>query len=371
MKPLLTLLSIFFSVSAVAQFDFNKINVNGFGTFSFSRSTSDKEYVAYAGRVRDKNNFVSGSRAGITLNKSFDDHWDFTFQLLAKPNSDGEFNPQVDIFQMSWKPTSEHSLRVGRVRMPLWMISEYYEVGALIPWIRPPDEVYASLPIEELNGMNFTYKMENGDVSSEFDLYGGAGNMNTDGASSIRGELNNAIGTSLSLTYDFLSFRASYLQGTFSAKVFTDVLSASTTPGTSIVTNTRSDLNLGRTHFISIGTKSEFKNTLLMSEFANWKTSSNILKENQAYYILGGYYFLNKKLLVNFTYSQLTKVESSISFYSGRQKSKTIGVNYHVSSNLVLKVQDKIISADGVTFFSSNPGTKDVHIYEVAADFVF
>lgn len=371
MKPLILSILFILSFSIFAQYDFNRVNINGFGTFSYSRSTSDKFYSAFAGRVRDKNNFTSGSRAGITLNKSFDDHWDFTLQLLAKPDADNELSPQVDIFQMSWRPTSAFSIRVGRIRMPLWMISEYYEVGALIPWIRPPDEVYASLPIEELNGLSLSYRLENAGLTTEFDLYGGAGNMNTEGASSIRGELNNAIGSSLSFTYDFLSFRAAYLQGSFAANILKDVLSSSGTPGTSVVTNTRTAFNIGRTHFISLGVKSEFENTLVMSEFANWETSADSFKENQAYYILGGYYFMDKKLLVNFTFAQLTKVDSQIQFYSGRQKSKTIGINYQVSSNLVLKVQDKIVSPDGITFFSSDPGAKDVSIYEIAADFVF
>lgn len=359
------------SLSANAEFDFNKININGFGTFSYSRSTSDKEYVAYAGRVKDKNNFIAGSRAGLTLNKRFDDHWDFTVQFLAKSNPNGELSPQIDLFQLTWNPISSISVRTGRVRMPLWMISEYYEVGVLIPWVRPPDEVYASLPIEELNGVSVHYRFEKGDLFSEIDLYGGVGYMNTDGASSIRGELNSAYGTSLSLGYDFLSLRASYLHGIFTANVFTDAISSSSTPGTSIVTNTRTGLNLGSTHFISLGAKSEYKNTLIMTEYANWKSSSDLLKENQAYYILAGYYFLDKKLLLNFTHSELTKLQSSINFYSGTQKSKIIGLNYQINSNVILKLQDKIISPDGVTFFSSNPGTKDVNIYEVALDFVF
>jgi len=371
MRNIIFIFSFLLSSHSMAQFDFNRINLNGFGTFSFSRSTSDKEYVAYAGRVKNKNNFVAGSRAGLTLNKRFDDHWDFTLQFLAKPDRDGELSPQVDLFQLTWTPYSMLSIRTGRVRMPLWMISEYYEVGALIPWVRPPDEVYASLPLEELNGASVNYKMEKGAVLAEFDLYGGAGNMNTDGASSIRGELNNAIGASFSLGHDLLSLRVSYLQGTYTADVYTDAISASSTPGTSIVTNTRSSLDLGHTYFLSLGLKSEIENLLIMSEYAKWKSSASILRENQAYYILAGYYFLEKKLLMNFTYSALTKLDSQINFYSGRQKSKTIGANYHVNSNIVLKLQDKIISPEGVTFFESDPGRSDIHIYEFAVDFVF
>lgn len=371
MTSLIFIFSFILSVTTFAQFDFNKININGFGTFSYSRSTSQTSYVAFAGRVKNENNFTAGSRAGLTLNKRFDAHWDFTLQFLAKPDVDGELSPRVDIFQVTWNPISDLSVRAGRVRLPLWMISEYYEVGALIPWIRPPDEVYASMPLEELNGISANYKLRYGEYSSEIDFYTGASNMITDGASSIRGKLNNAVGTSLFLGYKFLSLRASYLRGTFTAKVFTDVISNSSTPGTSIVTNTRTDLNIGSTDFISVGVKSEYKKSLIMSEYAKWESSSDILKENQAYYILGGYYFFNKKVLLNYTFSQLTKVESGIAFYSGRQKSKTLGLNYHINPNIVLKLQNKAITPDGVTFFSSNPGPQDVNIYEAAVDIVF
>ncbi|WP_372654271.1 hypothetical protein [Halobacteriovorax sp.] len=371
MTYIICIFSFILSFNTLAQFDFNKINLNGFGTFSYSRSSSEVPYIAFDGRVKDENNFNSGSRAGLTLNKRFDPRWDFTLQFIAKPDADGELSPRVDILQISWDPIADLSMRAGRVRMPLWMISEYYEVGALIPWVRPPDEVYASLPLEELNGVSATYKILHNSFMSEVDIYTGTSNVLTDGASSIKGRLNNAIGSSISLGYKFLSLRASYLRGHFAANVYTDAISNSSTPGTSIVTNTRTNLNLGSTDFISVGLKSEYLNSLIMTEFAKWESSSSILKENQAYYILAGYYFLDRKILLNFTHSQHTKVDSGISFYSGRQKSKTIGLNYHVNSNIVLKVQNKTVSPDGVTFFSSNPGKKDVNIFETAIDFVF
>jgi hypothetical protein len=371
---LLLLISVLSITQVFGQSDLNKVNINGFGTLSYVRSDTE---VPYNGSITNKNNFNYDTKAGVTLNKSFTSEWDFTLQFLAEVDERGDIQPNVDILQVVYRPISELSIRAGRFRLPLWMISEYLDVGVLIPWIRPPDEVYSSLPIDELNGLNATYNFDLSNIIFDIDVYTGTGSITTEGDSAITGELNNVIGMAVSANYEFLTFRGSYSQGSFTSHTLTNTYispNGVTCPNQTGITcelTTKSELNLGNAHFTSLGLKSEWGNTYFMGEYATWKTASDLIKESQAYYILGGYYFLDKRLLTHVTMSRSTKVESQLAIYQGRQKSYIFGVNYSANQNVMLKLDFRQVNPEGIGFFASDINKDKAHIWGAAVDFVF
>ena len=372
-KHIFLISAFVFSLSSLASE--NSVNINGFGTMSYVRSNSD---ILYNDGIENKNNYNYDTKAGVTLNKFFSNEWEFAMQFMAQPDERGSIQPKVNILQVVYRPSSELSFRIGRFRLPLWMISEYLDVGVLIPWIRPPDEVYSSLPIEELNGVNANYTFDVASSIFNLDVFTGAGAIVTNGGTAITGTLDNVLGTSLSVAYDFLTIRASYVQGTFSSSTLSKNYipggsgpCVGVPPSSSCEITTETDLNLGNSYFTSLGLKSEWRNTLFMGEYASWKTSSDLIKESQAFYVLGGYYFLRKKLLTHFTMSRSTKVESLLSVYQGRQKSLIYGANYSVNQNVMFKLDFREVSTQGMGLFAKDLKGDKVHIWGVGVDFVF
>ena len=370
MRSIILLITIFITSQSFSSTDLSDLSINGFGTFAFHRSDSDTLYFS---SIKNKNNFFLGTKAGLIFNKPLSSEWDFTMMLLAEANQKGEVVPEVNILQAVWRPNSDFLGRIGRFRLPVWMISEYLKVGALIPWIRPPDEVYATIPLSEIDGLNTSYKFDVSNIFFTFDAFGGVGTIKqTLETSELQGKMDSVVGGVLSMEYDFISLRGSYTQGIFESKITSTTLTAlASVPGSSIQSTVVTDFDLGRTKILSLGIKSEWKNTYFMAEYAKWLAESDIVKENQAYYILGGYYFLEKSLFTHFTYSRTTKVESTLAFYKGRQKSYIFGVNYSFNQNLMTKIDYRIVKPEGKAFFDKDLLGEEVHILGASIDFVF
>ncbi|WP_127714608.1 hypothetical protein [Halobacteriovorax sp. HLS] len=368
MRILILIITLVISFQSNAASIMDGLNINGFGTFTYQRSDSE---AIYYDSITNKNNFFLGTKAGISLNRSFSNEWDFTMMFLAKADRNGEITPHIDILQAAWKPNSNFVARVGRFRLPVWMISEYLEVGILIPWIRPPDEVYATIPLEEINGLNASYNFELSDLYFNIDAFTGVGALETSGDSKVQGTLDNVFGGVLSVNYDFLSLRGSYTQGDFASNIISTTLTPSGTAGSQVEVTVITEFNLGRTKMLSLGFKSEWENTYFLAEYAKWEASSNIVKENQGYYLLGGYYFLDKSLFTHFTYSRTTKVDSQLSFYQGRQESYIYGLNYSINQNLMTKLELRRVKPEGKAFFNKDLMGEDIHILGASIDFVF
>src|ERR1700722_12236486 len=54
-------------------------------------------------------------------------------------------------------PLNNLSIKVGKIEMPVFMISDSRDIGYANTWVRPPNEVYALSLNEELKGGEATY----------------------------------------------------------------------------------------------------------------------------------------------------------------------------------------------------------------------
>ena len=84
-----------------------------------------------------------------------------------------EKNMEIEWAFVKAAPLPGLSLRVGRMAMPNYMVSDSRNVGFANTWLRPPNEVYglASLPRSE--GANVTYSHELGSVRLTGTVLGG------------------------------------------------------------------------------------------------------------------------------------------------------------------------------------------------------
>ncbi|GAB2180594.1 hypothetical protein DLREEDagrD3_08170 [Denitratisoma sp. agr-D3] len=148
-------------------------SVSGFGTVGYAKS--DKSY-AYE-RFIDKNGtFNQDSLFGVQVDAKFSPQWSATYQAKYAPSQqiDGQWDVTTAWAFASWRPNDDWLLRLGKMRVPTYLYSQYTDVGAAYDFVRLPVEVYAFTPSTDFIGANVTrsWALDAGDLS--FDIYHGA-----------------------------------------------------------------------------------------------------------------------------------------------------------------------------------------------------
>ncbi len=141
---------------------------NGFITAALSQVDSE---VPFMGGISDEINFSRGSLIGLqTTFQPSDDPIEFVVQLLAL----GKNNWEVDAewAYVGYKPNDSLELKMGAIRVPFFIVSEYLHVGVAYPWARPPEEVHF-VPFTSINGASGKFKSNLGSLEFAFQLYAG------------------------------------------------------------------------------------------------------------------------------------------------------------------------------------------------------
>ena len=111
--------------SAILAADFS---LSGFGTLGFAKSDKPYKYQRF---VDDGGTFRRDSVAGIQLDAWLSPSVGATVQALASPSSnhDDRFDGTLAWAFVSWRPTNDWLVRVGKQRIPLYLYSQTYNVG--------------------------------------------------------------------------------------------------------------------------------------------------------------------------------------------------------------------------------------------------
>jgi hypothetical protein len=143
---------------------------SGFGTFGLVHSSDDTaDFTASqlqpsgAGYTHSWSPDVD-SRLGAQATAQFTPQLSAMLQLISEQNSDNTYTPHVEWANISYQLTSEFSVRVGRIVLPTFLLSDSRKVGYASPWVRPPVEVYGLSPIFNSDGADASYKMHVGDL---------------------------------------------------------------------------------------------------------------------------------------------------------------------------------------------------------------
>ncbi|WP_145650046.1 hypothetical protein [Pseudoduganella lurida] len=144
--------------------------VSGFGTLGAAHSTSrDADYNTSvlkrsgAGATRSWSPDVD-SRLGAQLDVKLDRRWSAVIQLVSEQRLEHGYRPQVEWANVKYQATPDLALRIGRIALPMFLTADYRKVGYAYPWVRPPVEGYASLPLSSSDGVDATLHWEFGPV---------------------------------------------------------------------------------------------------------------------------------------------------------------------------------------------------------------
>lgn len=159
------LLAVLVNLNAlpVAAADFSW---SGFGTLGYARS--DKSYT-YQRFIDDNGTFKRDSVVGVQGDAKFTNEFGATVQVKAAPAtaSDSQYEASISWAFLSYRPTNDWLFRAGKQRIPLYLYSENYDVGATYDFARLPIEMYSITPSNDVTAFSFsrTWRAAKGEFS--------------------------------------------------------------------------------------------------------------------------------------------------------------------------------------------------------------
>lgn len=230
-KSLLAVFFIFF-IGLTKAWALEAPTINGFLTAAASYENNDQNAFYYNGIATEKVRLDTfANRVGLQIASKINNQMKFTTQLLARG---GPFNYQVhmDWAYVNYQSNENLDIRIGKYKIPQFIVSDYFEVGYAYPWVRPPLDVYSTNPLISISGLDFLYKYKTRDRTTFLlNAYYGDGTQTTfmpartfdlmqaQGIQSpvakgqpISFQTNQTVGVNISAKTDIWSFRIGYFQ---------------------------------------------------------------------------------------------------------------------------------------------------------------
>ena len=128
---------------------------SGFGTVGFALSDQPYRYQRF---IDNHGTFKRDSILGAQLDARFSQQWSATVQAKLGPadHSDSSLEASLAWAFVSWRPSDDWLVRVGKIRLPLMLNTENNDVGATFDFARLPQEVYSISPLTDLVGMGLS-----------------------------------------------------------------------------------------------------------------------------------------------------------------------------------------------------------------------
>ena len=208
-------LALALPMPAMAATDFK---INGFANAGFAWVDSDETYL-----FSDKDgSFNESSFMGLQMRfaPNVDVPISFVTQLIARGRDD--WNLEADWAYVNWQATEDFSINVGRVKLPVFLISEAYDVGVTYPWIAPPEEIYgfANVPFSAMTGFSLDYNHFFDETWINAKFFMGRDNMSIPTmGTTIPGEITRMYGAAFSFGTESLELRTSVSSVDFSMNI--------------------------------------------------------------------------------------------------------------------------------------------------------
>ncbi len=350
----------------------NAVNFDGFLTAGFAMH--DQEDATYLDTITDDIRFDNDSKFGLQMTADVAENMQAVAQILAA-GSDENFDLDIEWAYVDWQLNNVMSLRAGKVKEPVFLISDYIEVGYAYPWIRPPQEVYRNNPITTINGMEALFQTNLSNMSLIFQPYLGTNTEAVPGTNgAIQFDASNFYGAALQLASRAFTLQMSFLQ--------TDVATSGSILGTGTTTDpvtgashaTLTPFNAqGEASLVSAGLSWDVNNFVGYTEYVTRDISEAqmeaIFPDQDAWYVTLGYRMGNFLPHITVANSEATPVTGGSRGVT--QDSVTLGVRYEINNSATFKFEVQSITPDIAAgsggLFGQNPADGSP---AVPADFV-
>lgn len=354
-----------------------EINVSGFGTLGFVTTNSDTAifrngYSQHNGATESDTAMSVDSNIGLQANVKFNDTLSAVGQILAR-NADGEFAPKIEWLYGEAAVTDWAKIRLGRMVLPVFMVSDFRHVGYANHWLRAPQEAYGLYMATSYDGIQGVFSHNWGGTNFTAQLSAGESkgdSYNTTVSPVVltgAAEWKQLYSANLTMQNGNWTGRLGYTVGND-----TDAKLAGT-----VISN-------GKDKFTGLGLQYDNGSLLVMSEYTMRRWSANGTSpfdkgfDSDGYYVSAGYRFGSVM-----PYVSISKFKPKGMFFTvlspyaaaGNGSTNAVGVRWDFMKNVALKAQveevkgfpnSSILPIDAA--FDPN---KKLRAISVALDFVF
>jgi hypothetical protein len=378
----------------------------GYGTLGVARSNdSQADFTANvlnpgtAGRSHEWSANVD-SRVGVQLGLNLNGSWSAVVQLVSERTLQDGYAPSVEWANVKYQATQDLSVRLGRIALPLFLAGDYRKAGYALPWVRPPVELYGTIPISNSDGIDASYRWSMGDVHQVTQFF--FGSTAVDITSQAKARARAMTGLSNTTTRGNLTVRASAMTTALTVDVARELFDAMALFGPQgAALAARYDVNDKRAVVATIGFNYDPGAWFVMGEVGRMNGRS-FLGDKTAAYLSAGYRLGDFTPYAGYAVSRANMETSSAGLSLDRlppplaaagaqlnaglnellaaiprQRSVTVGARWDWRANYALKLQyDRVSPQRGSngTFINVQPGFRSgraVGVFSAAVDFVF
>ena len=360
----------------------DRMSINGFFTGQMGVASNDAGYGNRTGMMgyTSAPNFALGSKLGLQGTFALTEQTQIVGQLVSRGTD--EWVPEMEWAFLSHNFDSGFTARIGRLRVPLYMYSDYLEVGYAQPWANPPQEVYGIVPISSYNGIDIIYDTDIGEAYLTLQAsYGHAVDPADINPYAVDVEFNNTLGLSATWSYDEWVLRGSYFQ----TELKSDAIMGGAMPALSSF-----DDDLAQ--FAGVGISYDNGSFLAISEYTISKVEGGYSDTESAYVTLG-YRIGNFTPYATYAFLETTddddrawdgtgglqgagRAAAQQAVLNWQRTAYSVGTRYDINSHLALKLDVTYAGDFGDTYgaLPHEPGAEtfdDTILYTIAFDAVF
>ncbi len=380
--------------AAAQAADSPTVTISGFGTAALTATDTDDAEFARPNQIigagKDARTGVD-SNFGIQATAKLNDTFSLTGQGMVRQFGRAHYGAALTLAFAKMKVHDDVSVRVGRLGLPIYMVSDFRSVGYANTMLRPSTEVYGQAGSDVFDGADMIYEHSFGDTTLTAQL--GYGNSTTHNGDS-RLVLKRLMQLNVVAVNGPFTFRLGHNRTRISLEgvpVLDDLLVTLREVG---LGNVADDLDMSDVPgtFNSLGMVVDYKNFLLQTEIAQRKAKSRLLIESTtSYYVMLGYRFGKVTPFYNYglgrqdgekdyagvpTEGPLAGLGAFVNAVvkAPEQTSHAVGLRWDFHKSAALKLQvDRITPKNGAGFFiNAKPGfTGPVTVYGAGIDFVF
>jgi hypothetical protein len=333
-------------------------SVNGFGTAGAVMTNSNSGQFVRGAEVSGANKSASesvDSNIAVQGTARFNSWLSATVQALQQAD---RMTRPIAWAYLKIEPVSNLSIKVGKVEMPLFMISDSRDIGYANTWVRPPNEVYGLSNSEELKGGEVTYTLPIRSANLSLTVYGGNSQLYTTAFANASWHAWDVHGGEVRLETKWVTLRGGLM---------TEIVEL---PATSEPTHPKYV-------FSGYGALIDHNNFIAQAEWVSRKSAPYpTITNSEGWYVMGGYRFGTLAPYASFAATVKTKPYFPYGIFSGDQNTKAIGVRWDAFKSADFKFQLERIDpkgTQGISLVDEAPGfgNNEVTAVTVLIDFVF
>lgn len=359
-----------------------RFRVNGFATFGVVQSDVEESADTYHRGINNETNFRRYTKAGVQMTFNMDPQTAVVTQFVARGEND--FDVKAEWAYFKHNVTNNFTVKLGRLRKPNYLLSEYFDVGYAMPWTQAPVEVYGVLEeTANYEAVDLSYDMEMGDWTANFQLqYGRAV-----GESTVSEDLT---AFNYSMSNGELTLRAGYSQADVSFVSGAALATAAAQIDALLVgTDIEGEQfgNSAKGTFAGLAAMYDNGTILAIAEYTSL-TVESYFADQDGYYAMGGYRFGQWMPYATYAYEETTDDEDReattgataavatatlASLNLNTEQTRTgLGVRYDYKPGVAMKLQyDMVDVGDTAGEFDAVPTEDSANIISFTIDTVF